>query len=1262
MKTQEGTWHWNVQRILGIAVACGLLWVSGVNASAQTYLYNRADFPTGKSPSAVVTADFNGDGIPDLAVANQTDNTVSILLGKSSGGFAAHVDYATGASPVALVAADFNGDGKLDLAIVNSQANTVSILIGNGDGTFGNHTDYAVGNKPIAIVAADFNGDKKTDLAIANETDNSVSVLIGHGDGTFEPQQTIPVAASPTSLASGDFNGDGKPDLVTSSGAAAAVSVLLGHGDGTFTRLDSADRISPTNLAAPLAVGDFNGDNHLDVVVVSPLSDQLYLLAGNGDGTFQTPVAIQLSFQPVAVFSADVNNDGKLDLLVTGTASYPSVISVLLGNGDGTFQQPLNLGINSPAANSLAIGDFNGDGRLDLAAPNVNFNSISVMLGNGGGAFGTESDVALMPINATGPSVAADFNGDGKSDLAVVQTNTPTGIVSILLGNGDGTFQTSKSSDLDGQGADAIVAGDFNGDGKLDLALLGPTISVLLGNGDGTFQAPVDTPISANLLSQAFVAADFNGDGKADLAFASRDNSLNWNVNILLSTGNGSFQTGASYPIAGATGASLVAADFNHDGKVDLAFVNGSNTLSVMLGNGNGTFQSPVSYSIPQGISVSNCLIAADFNGDGKLDLGVGTSSGLLVFLGNGDGTFRAPVSSATNYDFYSMIVGDFNGDGKTDVAASILTINHNSNIDANVVLFGNGDGTFLEPAVVTPTGPAESMAAADFNSDGIFDLALSNRSLLYKGPAVASIFLSAPVAAVCPGSLTADPGLVCSPELTFPNTNVGLTSGDSHDVVVLSNGGNAPLDISSTSATGDFAVSGGTCGTKLAVGGACQVGVSFSPTSAGNRTGELIITDNATPNPQSVALMGLGIAPVVSLSATSLNFNTQALGTTSAAQAVMLTNTGNATLHIISIGYGGDFAETNTCGASVAAGANCTISVTFTPTALGVRTSSISIEDDGNNSPITNPPSASSIQNIALTGTGLSAAVVSLSPTSLNFGGEIVGGTTAAQSIALKNTGTAALGITSIAANGDFTATNNCGASVAANASCAINITFNPAAGGSRTGTVTITDNAPGSPQTAALQGSGQDFSFSVPSGTPTSASISPGGTATYSINIAGVGGLNGAVTFACTGAPSGSTCVVSPGSLTPGSTASTLTVTVTTAAPSSLAPLAPPGNGKVWRFLALGLLALLLVVFGWPARRRPSPIALWRRCLALSAALMLILGMAACGGGGGGGSSSGGGNPGTPAGAYTLTVSGSVTEASTTVTHNMSLTLNVQ
>jgi hypothetical protein len=328
-----------------------------------------------------------------------------------------------------------------------------------------------------------------------------------------------------------------------------------------------------------------------------------------------------------------------------------------------------------------------------------------------------------------------------------------------------------------------------------------------------------------------------------------------------------------------------------------------------------------------------------------------------------------------------------------------------------------------------------------------------------------------------------ANPSLTLSPaSLAFAGQMVGTTS--SAQAVTLTNNRNVALTISSIVSSGDFAQTNN-CGATVTAGASCGVNVTFIPSSTGTRTGSLTITDTALGSPQVVSLSGTGTAPAASLSATSLSFGNQNVGTASAAQTLTLTNTGTASLTVTSIAVTGsnvgDFAQTNTCGSSVAAGANCTLTVTFTPSAAGSRAASLSISDNATGSP----------QVVSLSGTG-TAPAANLSATSLSFGNQNVGTTGVAQTLTLTNTGNTSLTVTSIAVTGsnagDFAQTNTCGSSVAAGANCTLTVTFTPSAAGNRAASLSISNNAIGSPQLVALSGTGISLLLSV---SPTSVSF---------------------------------------------------------------------------------------------------------------------------------------------------------------------------
>jgi hypothetical protein len=706
-------------------------------------------YPTGLSPISIAIGDFNGDGKEDLVTANYFGNNISVLLGNGDGTFAAPVNYATQYVPSSVAVGDFNGDGKLDIAVTNlcggdktcGKKGTVSILLGNGDGTFQPHMDFEVGGyHPASMAVGDFNGDKKLDLAIANACGENptcesgpfnVAILLGNGDGTFQKPTKFATGTFPQSVAVADFNGDGKLDLAVAN-YGGTVSILLGNGDGTFRRHVDYAAGAP---AYSVAVGDFNGDGNADLAVADEGIESnavVSVLLGNGDGTFQPLVSYPTGNEPLSVAVADLNHDGKQDLVLANY--FGNSVSVLLGNGDGTFQLRSDYGMQS-GPSAVLVGSFHGSGCEDVVATNINANTVSVLLDNGTGTFPTRQDfaTALAPWSlATG-----DFNRDGKPDI--VATAFPIGnFVSVLLANGNGTFQPHVDY-ATGLYPYAVVVGDFNDDGKQDLATAneqGSSVSILLGNGDGTFQTHVDFPAGVNPSSIA--AGDFRKDGKLDLVTTNLGPRIGAStITVLLGNGDGTFQPPVPYS-TGILPYSVSVGDFNGDHKLDLAVANycGSDphcqsggSVSIFLGNGDGTFQPQVQYSTeknPESVAI------ADFNHDGKLDLAVANvqSNTVSILLGNGDGTFQPEISYATGVAPYSLAVGDFNGDGNLHVVtANCEASNCATPADGGTVsmLLGNGDGTFQPHVDFAVGSEPHSIAVADFNGDGKPDLATTN-------------------------------------------------------------------------------------------------------------------------------------------------------------------------------------------------------------------------------------------------------------------------------------------------------------------------------------------------------------------------------------------------------------------------------------------------------------------------------------------------------------------------------------------------------
>ncbi len=1008
----------------GLSLLTVVLLSAAARAQTSNLLVVPPNYPAGSNPYSVVLADFNGDGIMDAAVTNAPPGgsgagAVSILLGNGDGTFKTPVSYATDSGSQSVAVADFNGDGKLDLVVANPGSSStpagINVFFGNGDGTFQAAANYTNGAAPISLAVGDFNGDGKPDVVVVNSFANYVTILLNQGNGTFKLNNNVTLPSSPSSVAVGDVNRDGKLDLVLSGGSNgntffSGFAVLLGNGDGTF----QTPKIFGVGEGATITLSDLNGDGKLDIVAA--YSNAVEVLLGNGDATFQTPTDYNIaggSFVSVG----DFNGDGKPDLVVS---CPPNVTAVMIGHGDGTFLAPLTYaggGVTS------AVGDLNGDGKLDFVSTGAG--GLQVFLGKGDGTF--PAPVTYQPNIQPFSVAVSDLNGDGKLDYVTANFSADT--LSVFLGNGDGTFPATPVTYPTGSPA-SVRTGDLNGDGIPDLVVANEnesTVSIFLGNGDGTFQPGVPYATSASPTSVA--VGDFNGDGIGDVAVA---NQSGGGLSILLGNGDGTFGPASILSLGGQMNA-IVAGDFNGDGKLDLALCNTGGTIDVLLGNGDGTFEQAATHAVANNPS---SLAAADLNGDGKLDLLVASGSGVAILLNNGDGTFQPAVTYAAGNAASSVVVSDFNGDGVPDVA--VLS----SAGEILYFLMGNGDGTFQAPQNQYAAA-GNVLASGDFRDAGVTDLIVGGNG--------ASVYLNA----------HAQVAGLSTKALTFGGQVVGSSSAP--QTVTLTNTGSGPFTATGISSTPDFSVSG-SC-TSVAADGTCSLSVEFHPLAPLTRKGSLTIGESNLAGSQSVALSGIGIGPIAVLGTTSLNFPRGTVGTASAAIQVTLTNAGNAALEIDSVSTSGDFAETNTCGTSLAAGASCTISVTFTPTVAGSRSGVLTITDNSNGN-------AGSTQTVTLAGTATGAPLTA-SPTSLTFANVPYGTASAPETVTVTNTGVTPLAVIGITVTGDFGQTNTCSsAPIPGNGTCTISVTYTPSGGTSGNGTLTIQSYASNSPNVVTLSG----------------------------------------------------------------------------------------------------------------------------------------------------------------------------------------------
>jgi uncharacterized repeat protein (TIGR03803 family) len=722
--------------------------------------------------------------------------------------------------------------------------------------------------------------------------------------------------------------------------------------------------VSGSQLAATVPASDIAVAGTASVTVVNP---------GPGGGAsnpayFSVTVATKITLarndfataggDPEGAAVADLNGDGKLDLVVANAGccgfGAGNTIAVLLGNGDGTFQAAVLYSTgNKPMW--IAVGDFNGDGKLDVAAANQVDNTVSILLGNGDGTFQTA--VAYATGSSPETVIAADFNGDGKLDLAVANSMGGNS-VSILLGNGDGTFQPYLEF---ATGADPrqAVTGDFNGDGKLDLAITnydsgnGNTVSILLGNGDGTFQPHVDYAVGTGPFG--ITAADFNGDGKLDLAITDGGTCClaAGLVSILMGEGDGTFQPVRSYASGGTSPTRITAADFNGDGKVDLAVTDiNASLVTILVGAGDGKFGHPAAFATsarPVGV------IAGDFNGDGRMDLAVAASQADTVSV-----LLQAPSISlsSASLQFANQTVGTSSATQTVDVTnTGYLALNI-----SGITVTGAGAADFSQTNTCGSSLAAGASCTVDVTfkpaQAGALTAAVTITDNGAGNPQLVALsgtgVISGPNATLSPGSLT------------FATQVVGAAGAAQS--VTLANYGTSELNVAAIAFTGadgsDFTQTN-TCPLSLAVDVSCTINVTFTPGQRGARTANLSIADNAPGSPQLVSLQGNGTA--VALNPASLNFNTVAVGK-SRTLTTALTNSGGAPVSLSGISITGTdgavFTETTTCGSSVGAGASCTIAVTFSPTSFATSSAALSISDNGGASP----------QTVSLQGTGGSA------------------------------------------------------------------------------------------------------------------------------------------------------------------------------------------------------------------------------------------------------------------------------------------------
>ena len=813
--------------------------------------------PSGSVVYGFAVGNLNGNAEPDLAY------TVAIP-GTTGGNYLSVLLDFTGSSPTSAsssinctpanaspVLGDVNNDGKLDVIV--TCANYLVVLLGNGNGTFQAPAYYALATPGIPALV-DLNGDKYLDIAVtsapSNATVGQITVLLNNGSsspGTFAtPVNYGALIGSARYVAAGDFNGDGKQDVIAATSTTSGVGFLLFLGNGDGTLQPPIAQPSVQNATQSFATGDFNKDGTTDIAVLASTSlpptagspssvyTGMQVLLGNSSGTMTvgSSVALQPMSTVVGISNAALTSSGNLDLIVSG----PNTI-ILHGDGKGNFTQT---GAYAAYGDPFSW-DINGDGKPDLLLADSLDLEVFPLLGNGDGSFQGIPSIAVnggFPDHSASTIVSADFNGDGIADSAyIMQSATGQSMIAVNLGRGNGTF--APLDQISTTSGTFLATGDFNNDGKEDVVAIGAGGSVVgrsgdiypaglffyAGNGDGTFK-PAGPGVNLLYVSvEQAVVGDFNGDGKIDLVITFE--GLNGTIGdypgagliFLPGNGDGTFGTPVligQLPNPGA--GPLLAADLNHDGKLDLVWqTSGGN--AVLLGNGDGTFR-----QIPLNLTPATSILAlGDVNGDGYPDLVVGAS----IYAGNGDGTFQttplytAPIPASSTVQ--SAAVADINGDGNPDLVAYYGS--SSPGFSQLSVSYGNGQGgftsdsnTYFAGSLANPTSFIGRLLLTRLNnsaptpsSDHTLD------ALVFTGGALTGMLNQENPAPSAPPVLTSSMTLQSSAASANENASITLTAtvlgtNPTGDVVFSSNGtslGSAPLSNGTATLQTSFASAG---------------------------------------------------------------------------------------------------------------------------------------------------------------------------------------------------------------------------------------------------------------------------------------------------------------------------------------------------------------------------------------------------------------------------------------------------------------------
>ncbi len=605
---------------------------------------------------SVAVADFNGDGRPDIATLNFTSGVdeVSLLLAGDDCRFVlTEVDLLL-ANPLKMAVGDLDEDGLPDLVVTDSFT-VVRIAFGDAEVGLTPWVTFPAGASPYGVAVVDIDDDGHLDVLTANWEGESASVLLGNGRGGLAPPQSHPVFEDPVDIAAADLDGDGDLDIVTTSAHfPGKVSVLLSDGMGGFApSVDYRHSLVGGWTGKASALVDVNEDGHIDIVV-SKTNNGVSVLLGNGTGTFATPYAIPMSngYELVVV---DADDDGHLDLVLGGVSPGPWLMR---GDGTGVFSPPDRLYGATPS-DGLAVADLNGDGRLDVVSGG--FELVGIVFADSTGSLLHEAPQPFSSDELPGEAAFFDLNADGHLDVVVADDDE--GWVAVLLADGSGGLHPPVLHAV-GDDPASPVATDFDGDTHLDLIVPkgASGLAILLGDGGGGFGPATSYPVGYILH---IATGDLDEDGAVDvIASMSAPDALT----LLRGDGSGGLLPVETLATTGWQGFGPTAVtDLNGDDQLDvLAYDAPSGDLLVLLGDGAGGF--PTSQPVDLN-AIPRAILTEDLDADGDQDVVVPYLNGVQVLLGDGSGGFGAPNDHPDMLASYAAL-GDVDGDGVLDVVS----------------------------------------------------------------------------------------------------------------------------------------------------------------------------------------------------------------------------------------------------------------------------------------------------------------------------------------------------------------------------------------------------------------------------------------------------------------------------------------------------------------------------------------------------------------------------------------------------------------